>query len=227
MLIDEGSNLDLFLTNNCIGNWDGMGRALKLGWGGLILTVSQMQRLPVAPHDDPSSNLELHPPAPATAMEHTTTQHTAAAGEQESPPTALALRSLADYTVGAIPTLFYVPDFISHSEQSQLLHHVLHASNRQISSPFIRFCFFLSRSHCILTRRRWLLRRRFTRHRRPSGKPSRTGGYKTGVLFVFFALGGFGLEIALASSFPWHGVGLSRRSGAWEGAPAAGLWVCS
>nr|ACF86824.1 unknown [Zea mays] len=60
-------------------------------------------------------------------MEHTTTQHTAAAGEQESPPTALALRSLADYTVGAIPTLFYVPDFISHSEQSQLLHHIYQA----------------------------------------------------------------------------------------------------
>ncbi|CAL4933502.1 unnamed protein product [Urochloa decumbens] len=56
-------------------------------------------------------------------MEETTNQE--AAPERAS--SALALRSLADYTVGAIPTLFYVPDFISKSEQSQLLHHIYHA----------------------------------------------------------------------------------------------------
>ncbi|CAN6323951.1 unnamed protein product [Urochloa humidicola] len=58
-------------------------------------------------------------------MEDTTTQEAAAAAERAS--SALALRSLADYTVGAIPTLFYVPDFISQSEQSQLLHHIYQA----------------------------------------------------------------------------------------------------
>ncbi|KAG2549004.1 hypothetical protein PVAP13_9KG196600 [Panicum virgatum] len=59
-------------------------------------------------------------------MEDTTTQEAAAAAA-ERPSSALALRSLADYTVGAIPTLFYVPDFISNSEQSQLLHHIYQA----------------------------------------------------------------------------------------------------
>nr|CAB3499620.1 unnamed protein product [Digitaria exilis] len=58
-------------------------------------------------------------------MEDTATQEAAAAAEGVS--SALALRSLADYTVGAIPTLFYVPDFISQSEQSQLLHHIYQA----------------------------------------------------------------------------------------------------
>ncbi|KAF8722861.1 hypothetical protein HU200_021994 [Digitaria exilis] len=57
-------------------------------------------------------------------MEDTATQEAAAA---EGVSSALALRSLADYTVGAIPTLFYVPDFISQSEQSQLLHHIYQA----------------------------------------------------------------------------------------------------
>ncbi|RLN41198.1 hypothetical protein C2845_PM01G42330 [Panicum miliaceum] len=57
-------------------------------------------------------------------MEDTTTQEAAAA---ERPSSALDLRSLTDYTVGAIPTLFYVPDFISQSEQSQLLHHIYQA----------------------------------------------------------------------------------------------------
>jgi alkylated DNA repair protein alkB family protein 6 len=58
-------------------------------------------------------------------MEDTTTQEAEAAAER--PSSALALRSLADYTVGAIPTIFYVPDFVSQSEQSQLLHHIYQA----------------------------------------------------------------------------------------------------
>jgi alkylated DNA repair protein alkB family protein 6 len=62
-------------------------------------------------------------------MEDTTSQNAAAAAEQERAPSALALRRLADYATGAIPTVFYVPDFISHSEQSQLLHNVLHPPN--------------------------------------------------------------------------------------------------
>jgi len=70
-------------------------------------------------------------------MEDTTTQEAAAAAA-ERPLSALALRSLADYTVGAIPTLFYVPDFISQSEQSQLLHHVRHPPNP--ASLFSFFC---------------------------------------------------------------------------------------
>ncbi|XP_039829353.1 alpha-ketoglutarate-dependent dioxygenase alkB homolog 6-like isoform X2 [Panicum virgatum] len=60
------------------------------------------------------------------AARETTTQEAAAAAA-ERPSSALALRSLADYTVGDIPTLFYVPDFISQSEQSQLLHHIYQA----------------------------------------------------------------------------------------------------
>ncbi|OEL15142.1 hypothetical protein BAE44_0023839 [Dichanthelium oligosanthes] len=60
-------------------------------------------------------------------MGDTTTRQAAAAAaeKEEGPSSALALRSFTDYTIGAIPTLFYVPDFISHSEQSQLLHHLL------------------------------------------------------------------------------------------------------
>ncbi|CAN6311094.1 unnamed protein product [Urochloa humidicola] len=61
-------------------------------------------------------------------MEDTTNQEAAAAAPApERASSALALRNLADYTVGAIPTLFYVPDFISQSEQSQLLHHIYQA----------------------------------------------------------------------------------------------------
>jgi alkylated DNA repair protein alkB homolog 6 len=60
----------------------------------------------------------------AAAMENRKNQE-AAAPEEERPSTELALKSLADYTVGAIPNLFYVPGFISQAEQSQLLHHVL------------------------------------------------------------------------------------------------------
>ncbi|CAD6205161.1 unnamed protein product [Miscanthus lutarioriparius] len=63
-------------------------------------------------------------------MEDTTSQDAAAAAaeqERQRPPSALALRSLADYATGAIPTLFYVPNFISHSEQSQLLHNIYQA----------------------------------------------------------------------------------------------------
>jgi len=71
-------------------------------------------------------------------MEDTTTQEAAAAAAAERPSSALALRSLADYTVGDIPTLFYVPDFISQSEQSQLLHHVRHPPNP--ASLFSFFC---------------------------------------------------------------------------------------
>lgn len=55
------------------------------------------------------------------------TQEAAAAAPPERPSSAFVLRSLQDYTVGAIPTLFYVPDFISQSEQSQLLHHIYQA----------------------------------------------------------------------------------------------------
>jgi alkylated DNA repair protein alkB homolog 6 len=61
----------------------------------------------------------------AAAMENRKNQEAAATEEEERPSTALALKSLADYTVGAIPNLFYVPGFISQAEQSQLLHHVL------------------------------------------------------------------------------------------------------
>uniref|UniRef100_K4AEF4 Alpha-ketoglutarate-dependent dioxygenase AlkB-like domain-containing protein n=1 Tax=Setaria italica TaxID=4555 RepID=K4AEF4_SETIT len=60
-------------------------------------------------------------------MEDTMTQEAAAAAPPERPSSAFVLRSLQDYTVGAIPTLFYVPDFISQSEQSQLLHHIYQA----------------------------------------------------------------------------------------------------
>jgi alkylated DNA repair protein alkB family protein 6 len=68
-------------------------------------------------------------------MEDTTTQEAAAAPPPppDRPSSALVLRTLQDYTVGAIPTLFYVPDFISQSEQSQVLHHVRHPSNPRFS----------------------------------------------------------------------------------------------
>ncbi|XP_052169353.1 uncharacterized protein LOC127786068 [Oryza glaberrima] len=49
-----------------------------------------------------------------------TTQESSAAA---APP----LMSLADYAVGPIPTLLYVPGFISDAEQSQLLHHIYQA----------------------------------------------------------------------------------------------------
>ncbi|TVU31108.1 hypothetical protein EJB05_22779, partial [Eragrostis curvula] len=62
----------------------------------------------------------------AAAMEDRTTQQ-AAAPEEERPSTALGLKSLGEYTVGTIPTLFYVPGFISQDEQSQLLHHIYQA----------------------------------------------------------------------------------------------------
>ncbi|RWR75780.1 Oxoglutarate/iron-dependent dioxygenase [Cinnamomum micranthum f. kanehirae] len=34
---------------------------------------------------------------------------------------------LKDFTVGSLPTLFYIPNFISESEESQLLHQIYHA----------------------------------------------------------------------------------------------------
>ena len=85
-------------------------------------------------------------------MEDTTSQDAAAAAaeqERQRPPSALALRSLADYATGAIPTLFYVPDFISHSEQSQLLHNVLHPPNPVSFYSFAFFPLCFSRSYCI------------------------------------------------------------------------------
>ncbi|KAL6883652.1 hypothetical protein ACP4OV_011066 [Aristida adscensionis] len=63
-------------------------------------------------------------------MEGTTAQEAeaaAAAAAEEKPSSALALRSLPDYTVGTIPTVFYVPGFISEPEQSELLHHIYQA----------------------------------------------------------------------------------------------------
>jgi alkylated DNA repair protein alkB family protein 6 len=55
---------------------------------------------------------------------HRTTQDVAADEEEILSP-ALSLRSPSDYAIGSIPTVLYVPDFISQAEQSQLLHHVL------------------------------------------------------------------------------------------------------
>ncbi|KAF0923692.1 hypothetical protein E2562_006666 [Oryza meyeriana var. granulata] len=59
-------------------------------------------------------------------MEDKTTQglSAAAAAEEEPSPAPAALRGVGDYAVGPIPTLIYVPGFISDAEQSHLLHHV-------------------------------------------------------------------------------------------------------
>uniref|UniRef100_A0A0D9XJS9 EGF-like domain-containing protein n=1 Tax=Leersia perrieri TaxID=77586 RepID=A0A0D9XJS9_9ORYZ len=54
-------------------------------------------------------------------------ESSAAAEEKPSPATAPALRSVGDYAVGPIPTVVYVPGFITDSEQSQLLHHIYQA----------------------------------------------------------------------------------------------------
>ncbi|KAI5005063.1 hypothetical protein ZWY2020_032306 [Hordeum vulgare] len=51
-----------------------------------------------------------------------------AAGEENpSPSPELCLRIPGDYAVGSIPTVLYVPDFISQAEQAQLLHHIYQA----------------------------------------------------------------------------------------------------
>ncbi|GJN20667.1 hypothetical protein PR202_gb08068 [Eleusine coracana subsp. coracana] len=68
----------------------------------------------------------------AASMEDRSTQEAAAAAAapeevEERPSTALALKSLVDYTVGAIPSIFYVPGFVSQDEQLQLLHHIYQA----------------------------------------------------------------------------------------------------
>ncbi|CAM0871288.1 unnamed protein product [Alopecurus aequalis] len=60
-------------------------------------------------------------------MEGNTATVEAAAEEKESPSPALSVRSTGDYAVGSIPTVLYVPDFISQTEQSQLLHHIYQA----------------------------------------------------------------------------------------------------
>ncbi|KAM0832160.1 hypothetical protein ACQ4PT_065068 [Festuca glaucescens] len=57
---------------------------------------------------------------------HRTTQDVAA-DEKEILSPALSLRSPSDYAIGSIPTVLYVPDFISQAEQSQLLHHIYQA----------------------------------------------------------------------------------------------------
>jgi hypothetical protein len=62
------------------------------------------------------------------AMDRDMTTQEVAAEEKENPSSALSLRSPAEYAVGSIPTVLYVPDFISQTEQSQLLHHVLDKS---------------------------------------------------------------------------------------------------
>ncbi|KQJ96761.1 hypothetical protein BRADI_3g26980v3 [Brachypodium distachyon] len=59
-------------------------------------------------------------------MEDRRTQE-AAAEDKENPSSALSLRSPGDYAVGSVPTVLYVPDFISQTEQSQLLHHIYQA----------------------------------------------------------------------------------------------------
>lgn len=50
-----------------------------------------------------------------------------AAEQKENPSSALSVRSPEDYAVGSIPTVLYVPDFISQTEQSQLLQHIYQA----------------------------------------------------------------------------------------------------
>uniref|UniRef100_A0A453E3X6 Alpha-ketoglutarate-dependent dioxygenase AlkB-like domain-containing protein n=1 Tax=Aegilops tauschii subsp. strangulata TaxID=200361 RepID=A0A453E3X6_AEGTS len=58
------------------------------------------------------------------AMEEKATQKAAAEG---NPSPELCLRIPGDYAVGSVPTVLYVPDFISQTEQSQLLHHIYQA----------------------------------------------------------------------------------------------------
>ncbi len=104
-----------------------------------------------------------------------TTQESSAAA---APP----LRSLADYAVGPIPTLLYVPGFISDAEQSQLLHHVF--------LPGLLAFFFLCVCLCdLVVLMRLVLAGgwRFTRRQRPSGSRSRTGGCRTGVRVTLFS----------------------------------------
>ncbi|KAM0894216.1 hypothetical protein ACQ4PT_024622 [Festuca glaucescens] len=60
-------------------------------------------------------------------MEGDRTTQEVAADEKEIPSSALSLRSPPDYAIGSIPTVLYVPDFISQTEQSQLLHHIYQA----------------------------------------------------------------------------------------------------
>ncbi|KAM3197186.1 hypothetical protein ACQJBY_072701 [Aegilops geniculata] len=57
-------------------------------------------------------------------MEEKATQKAAA---EENPSPELCLRIPGDYAVGSIPTVLYVPDFISPAEQAQLLHHIYQA----------------------------------------------------------------------------------------------------
>lgn len=114
--------------------------------------------------------------------------------EEERPSTALVLKSLADYTVGAIPSLFYVPGFISQAEQSQLLHHVLiPAPSTHPRNPDLAPCMFDSLVVC-----------RYTKRRRQSGNPSRIGGCRTGVCCVILApavwLGEFSVSMPLLSA---------------------------
>lgn len=138
------------IITNCIGSGDGLGRTFTLGWERSDPNKCKAHPWPTQ-HDDPRRtpfDLELELQPAATAMEDTTSQNAAAAAEQERAPSALALRRLADYATGAIPTVFYVPDFISHSEQSQLLHNVLHPPN-PVSFYSFAFSPCFSRSYCI------------------------------------------------------------------------------
>ncbi|VAH73112.1 unnamed protein product [Triticum turgidum subsp. durum] len=57
-------------------------------------------------------------------MEEKATQKAAAEG---NPSPELCLSIPGDYAVGSIPTVLYVPDFISQTEQAQLLHHIYQA----------------------------------------------------------------------------------------------------
>lgn len=157
-----------------------------------------------------------------------TTQESSAAA---APP----LRSLADYAVGPIPTLLYVPGFISDAEQSQLLHHVF--------LPGLLAFYFLCVSLWSCGFDASGARGGMQIYQAPAPKWKslknrrlQNWGACYSLLWsliprleepLFFPFP-FALQWARFWVFDWiRFVGFCRRSGAWEGAPAAGMWVYS
>lgn len=98
---------------------------------------------------------------------------------------------LKDFTVGSLPTLFYIPNFISESEESQLLHQVIIFSisviQNMYSPPFFHdfssCAFFLFFFWWVLVNLTLVFHvaSRFTMPQSPSGKLWKTGDYRTGV----------------------------------------------
>lgn len=145
---------------------------------------------------------------------------------------------LEDYRVGTLPTLFYIPDFLTDAEQTQLLHHVSNQSIpflgcikylkfRLMVVFFFSLFFFVLVSPFVVTQRCylfWMLHRSM-KCLSPSGSLWRTGDCRIGVCCLFLINCLFDCWLV-----PWWVSNIlfciqHRRGGAWERTTPTELWV--